>query len=45
MSMKIFAEGGAEHLVGRHFTYVLIENKDRGPNQDALQTALGDSGR
>ncbi|KAL3444605.1 putative GNAT family acetyltransferase [Aspergillus insuetus] len=29
MATKIFGEGSAEHLIGRHFTYVLIENKGR----------------
>jgi RimJ/RimL family protein N-acetyltransferase len=29
IATKIFAEGSVEHLIGRHFTYVLVENKDR----------------
>ncbi|KAJ0419736.1 GNAT domain-containing protein [Aspergillus carlsbadensis] len=35
MATKIFAEG-AEHLIRRHFTYVLIENKGLGHDAQPL---------
>jgi RimJ/RimL family protein N-acetyltransferase len=41
MATKIFGEGSAEHLIGRHFTYVLIENTtDRDYHHDAQQPPL-----
>ncbi|KAL3493961.1 GNAT domain-containing protein [Aspergillus germanicus] len=43
MATKIFGEGSADHLIGRHFTYVLIENTtDRENHHDAQQPPLGD---
>ncbi|KAL2830419.1 GNAT domain-containing protein [Aspergillus pseudoustus] len=40
MATKIFVEG-AEHLIGRHFTYILIEIKDRDHHDDQPRSGDG----
>jgi RimJ/RimL family protein N-acetyltransferase len=45
MATKIFGEGSAEHLIGRHFTYVLIENTADRDHHDDAEPPLGDDSR